>query len=159
MSWSLCKLMAIELVMLSNHLILCCPLLLLPSIFPSIRVPTSQLFASGGQSIGASVSASVLPVNIQGWLPLGWTGLIFLQPGLHKRQSRKPTLKAVKLLKQRHTFSWNLVLGERKVLPLFSLSCWPQKILCYYCSVTKSCLTFCDPRDYSMPSTKYSSSC
>ena len=37
-SWSLCKLMSIELVMPSNHLILCCPLLLLPSIFPSIRV-------------------------------------------------------------------------------------------------------------------------
>ena len=41
--------------------------------------PTSQLFASGGQSIGASVSASVLPVNIQDWFPLGLTGLISLQ--------------------------------------------------------------------------------
>ena len=40
--------------------------------------PISQLFASGGQSIRASVSASVLPVNIQGWFPLGWTGLISL---------------------------------------------------------------------------------
>ena len=38
--------------------------------------PMSRLFASGGQSIGASASASVLPMNIQGWLPLGWTGLI-----------------------------------------------------------------------------------
>ena len=45
----------------SKHLILCCPLLLPPSIFPSIRVfSRSQLFASGGQSIGASASASVL---------------------------------------------------------------------------------------------------
>ena len=45
--------------------------------------PMTWLFASGGQSIGASVSASVLPVNIQGWFPLGWTGLIsllFTQP-------------------------------------------------------------------------------
>ena len=41
--------------------------------------PVSQLLASGGQSIGASTSASVLPMNIQGWFPLGLTGLISLQ--------------------------------------------------------------------------------
>ena len=41
--------------------------------------PMSQLFASGGQSIGASASTSVLPMNIQGWFPLGLTGLISLQ--------------------------------------------------------------------------------
>ena len=41
--------------------------------------PVSQFFASGGQSIGASVSASVLPMNIQDWFPLGWTGWISLQ--------------------------------------------------------------------------------
>ena len=59
--------------MLSNHLILCRPLLLLPSIFPSIRVFfQTQLFASGGQSIGASVSASDLTMNIQGWFPFDW---------------------------------------------------------------------------------------
>ena len=52
-------------VMPSNHLILCHPLLLLPSIFPSIRVFSSQFFTSGGQSIGVSASASVLPMNIQ----------------------------------------------------------------------------------------------
>ena len=63
-SWNLLKLMSIELVMPSNHLILCHPFLLLPSIFPSIRsFPLSQFFTSGGQSIGAS--ASVLPMNIQ----------------------------------------------------------------------------------------------
>ena len=39
----------------------------------------SQFFASGGQSIGASALASVLPMNIQGWFPLGWTGWISLQ--------------------------------------------------------------------------------
>ena len=54
-SRSLLKLKPIESVMPSNHLILCCPLLLLPSIFPSIRVfPMSQFFASSGQSIGIS---------------------------------------------------------------------------------------------------------
>ena len=64
-----------------NHLILCCPLLLLPSIFPSIRVFSNEkLFTSGGQRIGASASASasVLPMNIQD-CPLGLTGQISLQ--------------------------------------------------------------------------------
>ena len=75
--WSLLKLMSIESVMLSNHLILYHLLLLLPSILPSIRVfPMSQPFTSDGQSIDAS--ASVLPMNIQGWFPLGLTGLISL---------------------------------------------------------------------------------
>ena len=57
----------------------CRPLPLLPSIFPNIRVfLMSQLFASGDQSTGASASASVLSRNIQGWFPLGLTGLISL---------------------------------------------------------------------------------
>ena len=65
-SWSLLKLMSIESMMPSNLLILCCPLFLLPSVFPSIRVfLMSQFFSSRGQSIGVSASASVLPVNIQ----------------------------------------------------------------------------------------------
>ena len=56
------------------------PLLLLPSPFPSIRtIPMSQFFASGGQSIGVSVSVSVLPMNIQDWFLLGLTGLISLK--------------------------------------------------------------------------------
>ena len=41
--------------------------------------PISQLFASGGQSIGVSASSSVLPMNIEDWFPLGWTGWISLQ--------------------------------------------------------------------------------
>ena len=78
--WSLFKLMSIELVMPSNHLILFCPLLLLPSIFPaSWSFPVNQLFTSGGQSIGASVSASALTVNILDRFPLALTGLISLQ--------------------------------------------------------------------------------
>ena len=65
-SRSLLKLMSIESVMPSNHPVLCRPLLLLPSIFPTIRVfSKDQFFASSGQSIGASASASVLPMNIQ----------------------------------------------------------------------------------------------
>ena len=76
-SRSLLKLMSIESVMPSNHLILCHPLLP-PSIFPSIRsFPVSQFFTWGGQSTG--VSASVFPTNIQDWFPLGWTGWISMQ--------------------------------------------------------------------------------
>ena len=72
---SLLKLMSIESVMPSNHLILCCPPLLLPSIFPaSGSFQMSQLFITGGKSIGVSASASVLLMNIQNWFPLGWTG-------------------------------------------------------------------------------------
>ena len=57
-----------------------------PQSFPaSGSFPMSQLFASGGQSIEVSASASVLPMNIQGWFPLGWTGWISLQSkGLSK---------------------------------------------------------------------------
>ena len=78
-SRSLLKLMSIDSVMPSNHLILCCPLLLLPLVFPSIRVFSNELaLCIRWQSIGASASA--LPMNIQGWFSLGngLTGLISL---------------------------------------------------------------------------------
>ena len=52
---------------------------LLQSFPASGSFPMSQFFTSGGQSFGASTSASVLPMNIQGWFPLGWTGWISLQ--------------------------------------------------------------------------------
>ena len=79
-SQSMLKLMSIQPVMPSNHLILCYSLLL-PSVFPRISnfFPMNWLFTSGGQSIGASASASVLTMNIQGWFPLGLTGWISLQ--------------------------------------------------------------------------------
>ena len=63
--------------------------------FPaSVSFQMSQLFASGGQSIGVSASASVLPMNIQGWFPLGWTDWISL---LSKGLSRvsKTTVKSI----------------------------------------------------------------
>ena len=80
-SWSLLKPLSTGSVMPSNYLILCCPLPLLPTIFPSIKFFSSESVpaTSGGQSIGASASASVLPMNIQDWIPLQWTGLISLQ--------------------------------------------------------------------------------
>ena len=77
-SQSLLKLMSLESVMPSNHLILCHPFSSCLQSFPaSGSLPMCQLFTSGGQSIEAS--ASVLPMNIQDWFPLGWTGLITLQ--------------------------------------------------------------------------------
>ena len=92
-SRSLLKLMSIELVMPSNHVIFCHPLLhptISSSVIPfssclqsfpaSGSFPMSQLFASGGESIGALASPSVLPMNeYSGWFSLGLTGLISLQ--------------------------------------------------------------------------------
>ena len=78
-SWILLKFISMESVMPSNHLILCWPLLLLPSIFPNIRVFSNELaLCIRWLNIGASASASVLPMIIQGWFPLGLTGLISL---------------------------------------------------------------------------------
>ena len=77
-SRSLLKLMSIELVMPSNHLP-CNPLLLHLQSFPaSGSFPLSQFFVSGGQSIGVSASASVLPIDIQDWFSLGLTSWISL---------------------------------------------------------------------------------
>ena len=100
---SLLKFMYIESVMPSNNLILCRPLLLLPSIFPAWRsFQMSQFFASGGQSFGVSASASVLPTNIQDWFSLGWTGWISLQ---FKELSRVFSNTAV----QKHQFFGTLL--------------------------------------------------
>ena len=78
---SLLKLMSIESMMPSNHLILCRPLLLLPSIFPSIRLFSSEsaLHIKWPKYCSLGLSTSVLPMNIQDWFPLGLTGLISLQ--------------------------------------------------------------------------------
>ena len=65
-----------------------------PKSFPaSGSFPVSQLFTSGGQSIGVSASASVLPVNIQGWFPLGVTGLISLQSSRFSRVFSSTTIQ------------------------------------------------------------------
>ena len=77
-SRNLFKLMSMESVMPSNHLVLCRPLLLLPSVFPNIRFFSNEsVLHIRYQSTGALVS--VLPMNIQGWFPWGLTGLISLQ--------------------------------------------------------------------------------
>ena len=71
-SQSLPKLMSIESLMPSNHLILCCLLLLLPA---SGSFQMSPFFSSSGQGIGVSSSALVLPMNTQDWSRLGWISL------------------------------------------------------------------------------------
>ena len=90
-SRNLLKLMPIESVMPSNHLILYSSLQSFPA---SGSFPRSQFFPSGGQSIGASASASVLPMTIQEWFPLGSTCLISLQSkGLSRVFSHTPVHK------------------------------------------------------------------
>ena len=94
-SWSLPKLMSIETVMPSNHLILCRPLILLPSIFPNIRVfSNDQFFTSGGWSIGVSASTSVLPMNTQN--DILWDRLVTspCNPRDSQESSQTPQFKA-----------------------------------------------------------------
>ena len=80
------KPMSIEAVMPSNHLILCRPLLLLPSILPSVRVFSNEsALRIRWPKYQISASTSVLPMNTKDWTPLRWTGWISLQS---KRLSR-----------------------------------------------------------------------
>ena len=79
-SWSLLKLMLIKSVVPSNYLILCHPLLLLPSIYPSIRVFSNEsILLIRWPKYWSLASASVLPMNIQSLFPLELTGWIPLQ--------------------------------------------------------------------------------
>ena len=84
--WSLPKLISIELVIPSNHLILCHPLLLLPSVFPSIRIFSDELALCIRWPKCWNFSFSISPFNeYSGWFPLGLTGLIsLLSKGLSK---------------------------------------------------------------------------
>ena len=88
-SWSLLKLMSVDLMIPSNHLIFYHPFSSCPQSFPaSGSFSMSRLFASGGRSIRSS--ASVLPVSVQGWFPLGLTDLIsFLSKHLLQNHSLK----------------------------------------------------------------------
>ena len=118
------KLMSIESVIPPNHLILCCSLLLL-SIFPSTRVFSNEsALGIGGQSIGASASASDLPMKFQDWFSFGLTGLFSLQSKClswvfsgfkvqkHKFFSNKPSL-------------WSNSHIHRWLLEKLALTVWP----------------------------------
>ena len=90
------KPMSIKSVMPFNHLILC-RLRLLPSVFPaSGSFQMSQLFTSGGQSIGVSASASVLPMNAQDWSPLGWKVGSPCSPRDSQESSPTPQFESIK---------------------------------------------------------------
>ena len=116
-SWSSLKLMCIESVMPSNHLILCrVPFSSCLQTFPaSGSFLMSQFFASDGQSIGPSALASVLPTNTQHWFPLGLTSLISLQSKGLSRVFSKATLQKhqffgaqLSLWSNSHIHSWLL---------------------------------------------------
>ena len=108
--------MSIESVMPPNHLILCRPLLLSPSISPNIRVFSNEsVLHIRWQSIGVSASASVLPMFIQDWFRLGWTGWISLQSkGLSRVFSNTTIQKQqffsaqLSLLPNSHIHTWLL---------------------------------------------------
>ena len=108
--------------------------------------PMSQFFASGGQSIGVSASASVLPMNIQDWFPLGWTGWISLQSeGLSGVFSNTTVQKhqffciQLSLQSNSHIHLW---LHVTETVTSLSLQ---------FNSLTQSCLIICNPMDCSMP--------
>ena len=91
---SLLKLMSIKLVMPSKHLILCHLLLLPPSIFPSIRVFSNEsVLPIRWPKYCKFNSTSALPVNIQDWSPLGWTGGISLQSKVLTRDFANTTVQ------------------------------------------------------------------
>ena len=98
-SQSLPKLMSIELVKPSNHLMLCCLFSSCLQSFPaSGSFQMSQLFTSGSQSIGVSASTSVLPMNTQDWFSLGWTGWIPCSPRDSQESSPTPQFKSINSL-------------------------------------------------------------
>ena len=117
-SKSLLKLMSIELVMSSNHLILSRPLLFLPSLQASGYFLMSQLFASSGPSTGAS--ASVLPMNIQDWLPLELTGLVCLQSKGLSRVFSNTTVQKHDSQAETISFAYNFLV---LLLTLFCAKC------------------------------------
>ena len=123
-SQSLLKFIYVELVILCNHLVFYWTLLLCLQSFPASCLPQtfpiSQLFTSGDQNISASASASVLPMNIQGWFPLGLTSLISLESkGLSRALSNTTVQKdqflgtQLPLRSNSHIHTWLLEIMPR----------------------------------------------
>ena len=151
------KPMSIESVMPSKHLVLCRPLLLLPSIFPSIRVFSSEsaLYIRWPKYWSFSFN-TVHPMNTQDWSPLGWTGWISLKSkGLSRVFANttvgvvksidslaicflySPTLTSIRDYWKNHSFDYTDL-------------CWQSDasafiLMADFCLVAQSCLTFCDP--------------
>ena len=128
MSRSLRKFTSTELLMPSNHPILCSSFSFCLQSFPASGfISTSRLFASGGQSLRVSASASVLPMNIQDWFPLGLTVLISLQSKGLSRVFSSTTIQRHQffnaqpsLWSNSHIRTW--LLGKAVALSLWTLS-------------------------------------
>ena len=117
-SRSLLKFMSIESVMPSNHLILCVPFFSCFQSFPALgSFPMSQFFAWGGQSFGASASTSILPMNIQDWFPLGWTGWIFSLSKALSRVFCNTTVQKHQFFGAQFSFLNSLIAQSVKNLP------------------------------------------
>ena len=124
-SWSLLKLMSIELVVPSNHFILCRPLFLLPSIFPSTRVFSSEsVLHNRWPKYWVSALALVLPMNIQDWFPWGldWFDLLAV-PGtlkslhhIHKESIHYSAFSMVQLAYPNMTTGKTIALTDRTLL-------------------------------------------
>ena len=164
----------------SNHLILCHPLLLLPSIFPSIRVFSNEsALLIRWPKYGVSASTSVRPVNTQDWSLLEWTGWIFLQSkGLSRVFSNNTFQKhqlfgaqlffVVQLSRPYMTVGKTIALNRRtfvdKVMSLL-FNMLSRLVITFLPrskhllisvwnemnEVTQSCPTFCDPMDCNLP--------
>ena len=134
----------------ANHTILCLPLFLLPSIFPSI-VPfqMSQLFAWGGRSIGVSAATSVFPMNTQDWSPLGWNGWISLQSKGLSRIFSNTKVQSINSLALSFLYisTFRYIHDYWKNHRLYSV----QFSSVQFSSVIQLCLTLCDPMDWSTP--------
>ena len=111
------KLLSIESVMPSSHLILCRPLLLLPTIPPSIRVVSNEwTLHMRWPNIGVSALTSFLPKNIQDWSPLEWTGCISLQSKWLSKLFSKTTV-------QKHQFFGTQLSSQSNS----HIHTWPQE--------------------------------
>ena len=129
-------LLEFESVMLSNHLILCHPFSSCSQSFPtSGSFPVRWLLASGSQSTGALASASVLPVNFQGWFPLGMIGFnILAVQGTLKRLLQLHSLNASVLqcsafFMVQLTYLY-LTTGKTIALTYMNL-CWPSDVCAF----------------------------
>ena len=117
-SWSSLRLMSIESVMPSSHLILCRPFSSCPQSLPaSESFPMSQLFTWGGQSTGVSALALFLPKKSQGWSPSEWTGWITLQSKGLSRVFSNTTVQKHQFFLMFSKFEWLFYLLSAIGLP------------------------------------------
>ena len=120
-SQSLLKLMSIESVVPSNHLILCHPSLLHPSIFPNIRIFSKEsVLQTRWPSYWSFSFSTALPMNIQDWFPLRWTGWISVQSKELSRVFSNTTV-------QKHQFfsaQLSLWFNSQSIHHYWNMDCW-----------------------------------